>query len=336
MPLSDDFIQEIETAAAEALDSDEVKKDDSVTTDPADDAGTETVTSENGDTGAAVADGGDSTTTEEGGAGGGGGESTETDATAKPGNTETKPTISDAALTEAVRHGIPLEDARLFPSETALGRAIQAVRSSIEKLAPKEEKKEVVEEEDQLAKLLEANKDEYDESVAAVLEAVIADRKKQQERIKELEARYEKQNENSEYVRQQAVQREVGAWFDSQIAALGDDFKEVLGVGGTEALLPNSPQSAKRAAIADQAAIMFAGYTAMGKADIDRNEVFKAAAKIVLADEYTKISEKKLAANLQKRSKQHIQRAGGKSGGKADDGNADEAIKLLRDRFGIK
>ncbi|MFA5379495.1 MAG: hypothetical protein WC455_27305 [Dehalococcoidia bacterium] len=336
MPLSDDFIQEIETAATEALKSDEVEKDDKAAAETTDDVGTETVTSENGDTGAAAADGGDSTTTEEGGAGGGGGESTETDATAKPGNTETRPTISDAALTEAVRHGIPLEDARLFPNESALGRAIQAVRSSIEKLAPKEEKKEVVEEEDQLAKLLESNKDEYDDAVKAVLEAVIADRKKQQERVKELEARYEKYNENSEYVRQQAVQKEVGAWFDSQVVALGDDFKEVLGVGSTDALLPNSPQSAKRAAIADQAAVMFAGYTAMGKADINRDEVFKAAAKIVLADEYAKISEKKLTANLQKRSKQHIQRAGGKTGGKADDSSADEAIKLLRDKFGIK
>jgi len=311
MPVEESLMSELAEAVEQSVEESKTVEETDVSTGTgaADDMGTETVVGEDGDTGTANADGNDSAKTEKGGTGSGDGESTETDTEGKSVDASPKPTISDAALTAAVQHGIPIEDARLFPNEAALGRAVQAVRKSIEQFAPKEEKQQ--EEEDLLAKLPVLDPEKFDPEVLALLGPVYEVIKKQQKHLKDLRSQTEQSTASAAQINQRATTQEITDWFDGQIAKLGDDFKDVLGVGGTEALSANSPQKVKRDAIANQAALLFAGYNATGTKPESRDAVFKAAAHIVLADDYAKLKEKKLSLSLDKRSRQHIQRAGG-------------------------
>lgn len=287
------------------------------------------VVGEVGVVGDAGTDGAGAVAIEEEGAGEGNGQPSTVNAGAASATVQVP--LSDAVLTAAVQHGIPLEDARLFPSESALNRAIGAVRKSIEQFAPKDEKK--AEEEDLLAKLAGVDITSFDEDVQSVLNPVLDIIKKQQEQLKELRTQTEQYNANSTQAQQNAAQREITEWFDGQITKLGDDFKDVLGVGGTDALSLTSQQKAKRDAIANQAAILFAGYNATGIALESRDGIFAQAARMALADDYAKLAEKKLTSNLQKRSKQHIQRAGGNQKTKSNGDVFAETVEELKRQF---
>jgi hypothetical protein len=337
MPIDESFAKELENAVEQSVVDAEPDHDTEVQNEDAgdkaaDDVGAAAVGGKDGDSGATGADVDGAATTEKGSAGGGDSDSITVNTGTGKTDSSVSTTISDPVLTEAVRHGIPIEDARLFPNDSALNRAIGAIRKSIERITAKEETK-VEEEEDLLAKLPSLDKEQYEPEVVSMFDAVIGVVKKQQEQLKELRQQTEQYNANSTRSQQMAAQREVTEWFDSQVAKLGDDFKDVLGVGGTDALKPDSQQKAKRDAIANQAAILFAGYNATGVSLTSKDDVFTQAARIVLADDFAKLAEKKLTANLQKRSKQHIQRAGGnqkqKSNGDPVEAVADELQKLF-------
>ena len=120
----------------------------------------------------------------------------------------------------------------------------------------------------------------------------------------------------------------VEKWFDEQISKLGEDFAESLGTGAYNALEPGSPQYQKRDAIANQTAILVAGYRASGQESPSRDEIFSQAARLILGDEYQKVHEKKLTADLAKRSTQHIARVGGQSSKSKGDPVADVAAML--------
>lgn len=330
MPIDELFTKQLEAAVAEvvveAAPELETPNADNGTK-AADDVGAAAVSGEAGDTGATSTDGTGASSAEAGSAGEGDGKAVEP---VIPASTPAA-SISDSALTLAVQHGIPIEEARLFPNDTVLHRAISAVRKSIEQLAPKDEKK--TEETDLLAKLPTLDKDQYEPEVIATLEAYRDALKAQDAKYKELAEKIDLSSKASEESKQKAAEREIASWFDSQIVKLGDDFKDVLGIGGTDALSPTSAQKAKRDEIANQAAILFAGYNATGHATKSRDEIFAQAAKIVLADDYVKLAEKKLTADLHKRSKQHINRVGGNQKAKAGGDPAELAAAELKKLF---
>jgi hypothetical protein len=96
-----------------------------------------------------------------------------------------------------------------------------------------------------------------------------------------------------------------------------------------------SSQYQKRDAIANKTAILVAGYRASGQQVPPRDEVFAEAASLVLKGEYQKASEKKLSADLAKRSTQHIARVGGQSS-KSKESPQDAIAQMLDERYFAK
>ncbi len=251
-------------------------------------------------------------------------------AAAKPEKTPepTKVVIGDDALTAAVRAGISLEEARQFPSEGVLLRTAELLRVAADKHIGDKQKEPTKPEDDPLANLPTLDPDEHGQDVIKLFSAITDVVRKQQEAIKAFQSQTEQASRGS----QEAAAREVETWFDSQVKNLGEDFSETLGTGGYGTLDRGSPQYAKREAIADQVAVLLAGYKAAGKDAPPRDEVFDAAARSVLKDEYQRVHEKQLAGDLAKRSTQHIQRAGGKKN-KTDQSPLDATAALLDAKF---
>ena len=215
-----------------------------------------------------------------------------------------KPTISDSALTKAVYCGLSLEDARQFPSEQALLRVVASMDAA-KQFAPKAEEK--VADEDPLAGLPKLDPEVYEPEVIKMFDALVGVVKKQQEAINS----FQSQHEQSARHGQESAAREVEQWFDKQVSSLGKDFEEALGTGGYGTLDRGSEQFARRDKIANQVAVLIGGYRASGQQAPPREEVFDAAARLVLRDEYQKVYEKNLTGDLAKRSSQHVNRAGG-------------------------
>lgn len=240
-----------------------------------------------------------------------------------------KVAISDAALTEAVRAGIPLEDARLFGSDAALMRVVGAVRAAAEAASVREEDTE--QESDPFADLPKLDPEQYEPEVIAMFDKLTGIVRQQYDRIKS----FESQQQGVVQSTQQATAREVEQWFDKQVESLGEEFTDALGVGGYSSLDRGSAQFAKRDQIAQQMAVLLSGYNASGLAVPPREQVFDQAAKIVLANEYRTIGERKLSADLAKRSKQHIARVGGQ-GSKQVKSPEEETAALIDQKFFAK
>jgi len=232
--------------------------------------------------------------------------------------------VSDYVLTRAVRAGLTLEDARQFGNDEALLRIVDRIEA-----AQKTETKQATEtEEDPFAKLPKLDPEVYEPEVIKTFEALTEIVKKQQEEIRS----FRSHQENTNTAAQQAQAREVEQWFDKQVESLGEEFQDALGSGGYSTLDRGSSQFANRDKIANQMAVLLAGYQAAGQQAPPRDEVFGAAAKLVLADQFDKAREKKLASELAKRSKQHISRASGQKTKKTIS-PLDETAALLDAKF---
>ena len=131
----------------------------------------------------------------------------------------------------------------------------------------------------------------------------------------------------------EASRQEVANWFDSEVDKLGEDFSEALGKGPYGSLPPGSAQHERRSDIAHQTAVLLAGYDAIGQTPPPREQVFEAAAKMVLQKEFATISERSVAGKLSKRSRQHISRVSGKKTKPAMSPEAEAAAELDK-RYG--
>jgi hypothetical protein len=271
----------------------------------------------------------DASESTDGGAGDTGTETkTETVGTESGTSTVTPPAISDDALTEAVRAGIPLAEAREYPSEAALTRAVGIIRQATEKSGQSAGGKESKSEDDPLASLPKLDPANYEPEVIEMFDKLTGVIRQQQEAIRSFREHQESTARSS----QESAAREVEHWFDEQVSKLGDDFAEALGKGGYASLNRGSAQFASRDKIAAQMSVLLAGYQAAGQSAPSREEVFDMAARHVLRDVYQKVSEKKLASDLAKRSTQHIQRAGGQNN-KSKLSPQDETAALLDEKF---
>jgi hypothetical protein len=213
------------------------------------------------------------------------------------------PAISDGALTEAIRAGLSIEEAREFGSDKLLMRAVEMVRAVAAKAIAPEKKSE----EDLLSKIPKLDPEQFEPEVIQTVDALRSVIEQQQNQIKELRA-YQGQISQ---VNQASVAQEIESWFDGQIEKLGEDFGDVLGKGKYSALDKSTPQFIKRDELASQMAVLASGYRASGRPMPAREKIFEQAAKMVLSDEYQKNYEKKLSNDLGKREKQHINRPGG-------------------------
>jgi hypothetical protein len=238
--------------------------------------------------------------------------------------TEVKPKLSNEALTRAIRAGLTFEDAKSFANDEALNRVSASIENAHK---PVEEENEESDEDDLFAQIPNLDPEEYEEGVVNTFEALKKVIQKQQEELKSMK---EYQARIADAGRQNYA-KETEKWFDSQISGLGEDLSEILGNGEYSKLDRSSSQFATRDQIANQTAILIAGYQASG-IQIDRDKAFQQAVKLVLGDEMAKASDKKLNADLDKRSKQHIQRANTKQAKHKGDTVA-EVAAMLDEKF---
>jgi len=215
-----------------------------------------------------------------------------------------QPSISNAVLTEAIRAGLTVEEAREFGSDKLLMRAVDMVRAVAAKSLSEPEKKVA---KDPLADFPSLDPEQFEPEVIKAFDALKGIVKQQYDSIQELQSYRSQANQAS----QASVAQEVENWFDGQVEKLGEDFNDVLGKGKYSILDKSTPQFARRDELASYMAILANGYKASGRSMPTREKIFEQAAKTVLAEEYQKNYEKKLSADLSKREKQHINRPGG-------------------------
>ncbi len=245
----------------------------------------------------------------------------------KPDSEPTRVLIGDAVLAEAIRSGIDIGVARQFPSELSLQQAVASID------AAKEANKSAEEEVD-LFENLKMDPEEFEPEAVKMYDALVDVVKKQHDELKELKNQTANYTKQSETVNQDAAEREMTSWFNTQIKELGKDFHEALGEGEIDSLTSGSSQRAKREEIANRMAISMAGYNAAGIQAPTREVLFQEAAGLVLRDEYQQIREKELIASLKKNSSQHINRANSR-GTKQSQDPMDETAAMLNKRFNL-
>lgn len=235
-------------------------------------------------------------------------------AEAKPG------AITDTLIERAVKAGLSLADAKAFQQPEALER----ICVTLEKHAGTEEKQKKDDTQppevdpDPLASIPDLDPETYDENVVAGFKAMKEIIRKQQEALS-------------------GIQREgkarAGSWFDSQVAALGEAFVDVVGNGDRAKLDPASPQAAKLAELKGKFDVLEAGYKAAGQS-VEQAAVFKEAVAIVLGDVQAKTDASLKAGALEKRKALHINRPSGVGIQPQADALADAAAALDRKYFG--
>ena len=220
--------------------------------------------------------------------------------------------FTDEAITRAMQVGMTPRDIRTFKSAESLANVTQAMegfkgRKSREDRENEEAAETEIEAEDPYADMPKLDSEVHDPQVIAAFDKLVEISRKQQE---ELETFRGQSDETSRKVTD-AQTKEVERWFDTQVEGLGENFHESLGEGAHASLDRGSSQYANREAIVGQMSVMLAGYDAQEMEAPPSKEVFDAAARLVLGDEYQKIRDKKLADDLSSRATQHMQRAGG-------------------------
>jgi len=216
-----------------------------------------------------------------------------------------------------------------FPTEQSLIAACVMA----ERVRPSEGADETKEEDDALVVLEKLDPDEYEPEVINILNALASEIKSQRNEIKTLKEEQGQFLTASQAASQAANEAEIEKWFDGQVNSLGDEFSPILGKGSYSSLDTNSSQFQKREEIAEQIAVLLAGYNSVGKEPPSRDELFQKAVRFVLADEIKKIEDGKLQSSLAKRSKQHINRSGKRSTKTGSEKPEDEVARMLDERY---
>ena len=323
MPLTEEFEKQLSAAVEAAIETEDTKEDDHV-----EETDSAVAESETGDRdaedrqddseGVQDVDAAGETDEEDQGEGNEAGE----DGGEAEGKAE--PSLSDSALTAAVRAGLDLEVARTFKDDASLLKVVESITRVVK---PKAEEQKV-EEKDPFADLPDLDPEEYDEKIIKAFDGMKGVLKQQHEQLQA----FRREQEDTKRSAETAAARDIEQWFDSQVAALGDDFKDVLGQGSMAALPQASAQYVKRSAIADEMAIRIAGLRASGKPIPSREELFQQATKTVLADEFVARKEKSLKDGLARRAKQHSHRPD-RSNGKKQETPEEEVARILSEKF---
>jgi hypothetical protein len=243
--------------------------------------------------------------------------------------------VSDTALEEAIRAGIPIRVARDCKSDNELrdlAEYYQTIRQQRSTIATQETAKvdgaAASAEEDLLAEFPEINEDSYDPALVKAFEIFKKAVKRQADLTKSVRESQEALTRDT----QAAKNREIETWFDASVASLDDDCKRFLGTGPFGKLTPGSKEFQRREEVARQIGVLNAGYTSCGLPVPPRDVLFDTAVAMVLANDLQNSKEDKLRTNLQKRSKMHIQRPGGTKE-KPQLSPLDEAVAKIREKY---
>jgi hypothetical protein len=214
--------------------------------------------------------------------------------------------LTNEILTRAVRAGLSLDDAQAFPNDQTLalvcGRLEQAASELEETRKAVEKTKEETPEDDPLDVFGGLDPEEFDPDTIKLLGTLADQIRTQRDEIKSLRSG----QEGVANANQAAAAQEIESWFDAQVAGLGKDFHNTLGEGGYRTLQQGSPHLAARDAVAEQMAVMLAGYSAVGRVPPPREEVFGTAVSIILGDQIAKQKEAAVQRDLRNLSKQHL------------------------------
>ncbi len=233
------------------------------------------------------------------------------------GNTDA--VLSDDQLERAVKAGMTLADAKAFKDTETLDRMCAMLEAKHESDKAKSGDVNADAQDDIVAALdaiPELDRDEYDETLVDVVDALKGLVRKQQDVIRGLQSGAKTQ-EN---------------WIDREVGGLGKEYSESIGVGPRANLPQHSPQALKRAELEDKVAVLEAGYKAAGK-DMGRDAIFKEAVSLVLGDVAKGAADANLAAKLESRQKHHIARPGANRGTPKTDAFEDVAEEIDRKHF---
>jgi len=241
------------------------------------------------------------------------------------------PAISDYAMSRAASIGISPEHANEFSSGEALLAEVRYLEDRAAAPLPPiqkqvQEPEGVPQPVDPFADLPPLDPEEWEPKAIAMFDglkdAMRSALQKQQDEM----TSFREAQAASEAASNEAAGREVTQWFDSEVNKL--PFDKALGSGGHGDQAPGSLQLAKRTALADQCAVLFAGYQASGQPTPTREEIFRTSARLVFADEYQSLHESEVSSGLKKQAGQHINRASGKKT-KSTQSPEDETAALL-------
>lgn len=236
--------------------------------------------------------------------------------------------VSDQTVSEAVSHGMSVQEARSFKSESQLQHTIDIVKEQNRQvtLDSTDEKQEEL----TLLKLPELDPEKYDKEVIESFKSLIDEANRNRSELAELR---ESQGQVSA-VSQQAAEAELTRWFDRKCDDLGDGLRGSIGEGSTNSLTEGSKELATRDAIASQMSVLHDGYVAQGASAPNIDDLFDTATRIVLHKEFIEVGEQKLKGKLGKRSSQLISRAGG--GCESEKVSPEqETANILAEKFGL-
>lgn len=200
--------------------------------------------------------------------------------------------IDDTTVERAVKAGMTISSAKLFADKTSLLEVVSLLEG---KTSKKEDRKPSdsggVDPEDEISIPDLENEDEYDPALIAGYKAMKATILKQSETIKTLKAGGGSPGGKD--------------WFESKVGALGEAFKDSLGVGVTS---PKPEQVEARNKVKIKFDVLSAGYK-QAKLEVSTDEVFSEALKMVVGDVAEVASDAAKAKALAARnSKLQIQR----------------------------
>lgn len=200
--------------------------------------------------------------------------------------------IDDTTVERAVKAGMTISSAKLFADKTSLLEVVSLLEG---KTSKKEDSKPSdsggVDPEDEISIPDLENEDEYDPALIAGYKAMKAAILKQSETIKTLKAGGGSPGGKD--------------WFESKVGALGEAFKDSLGVGVTS---PKPDQVEARNKVKIKFDVLSAGYK-QAKLEVSTDEVFSEALKMVVGDVAEVASDAAKAKALAARnSKLQIQR----------------------------
>ncbi len=236
--------------------------------------------------------------------------------------------VSDQAVSEAVSHGMSVQEARSFKSESQLQHTIDIVKEQNRQatLDSIDEKQEEL----TLLKLPELDPEKYDKEVIESFKSLIDEANRNRSELAELRESQGQANA----VGQQAAEAELTRWFDRKCGDLEDGLRGSVGEGSTNSLTEGSKELATRDAIASQMSVLHDGYVAQGASAPNIDDLFDTATRIVLHKEFIEVGEQKLKGKLGKRSGQLISRAGG--GRESEKVSPEqETANLLTEKFSL-
>lgn len=226
----------------------------------------------------------------------------------------------DEDVERAVKAGLPMSSVRSFADKEALLSVVALLESKQDKAAGGDESKSGGDDpdEDDIEVPDLSEDDGYDPELVKAFAALKKMAMRQSETIKSLKAGGES----------------LGAknWLDSKVAALGDEFKDALGVGEKTV---TDAQTETRTKVKAKFDVLTAGYKS-AKIDVPKDEVFEEALKLVVGDAAGTAATAARAKALAARGRLALSRASSASGAAREKPSQESVERDIADEINEK